>query len=130
LNVAYFAHLGGVIAAYVYMRVATSNGMDHVRQRVANIPDADEPPRAIPRNMPRRERGDEVDDIVAKSKAIVAKRVVATTPRPPRREARAEELNRLLDKISEHGMESLTSDERKVLEESSRHLRDRHNDRG
>lgn len=130
VNVAYFAHLGGVIAAYVYMRIATSNGMDNVRQRVANIPDADEPPRAIPRNMPRRERGDEVDDIVAKSKAIVAKRVVATTPPPPRREARAEELNRLLDKISEQGIASLTSDERKVLEESSKHLRDRQSDRG
>ena len=31
----------------------------------------------------------------------------------------------MLDKISEHGIESLTSDERKVLEEMSRRLRDR-----
>ena len=97
-----------------------------MRQRVANLPDADEPPRAIPRNMPRRERGDEVDDIVAKSKAAVAKRVVASTPPSPRREAKAEELNRVLDKISEQGIGSLTTEERRVLEESSQLLRDRH----
>ncbi len=123
-NIAYFAHIGGVIAAYVYMRMAASTGMDRVSQRVANLPDADEPPRAIPRNLPRRERGDEVDDIVAKSKAAVAKRTVAVTPRPRRREAKADELNRVLDKISEAGLESLTQDERRLLEEMSRRLRD------
>src|SRR5207249_2118242 len=101
-NIAYFAHIGGVIAAYVYMRMASSTGMDQVRQRVANVPDADEPPRAIPRNLPRRERGDEVDDIVAKSKAIAAKRVTTLTPSSRRREAKADELNRVLDKISQH----------------------------
>ena len=124
-NVAYFAHVGGIAAAYFYVRMSLSTGMDQVRQKVANLPDADEPPRAIPRNLPRRERGDEVDDIVAKSKAIVAKRVTSLSPSSRRREARAEELNRVLDKISQHGIESLTSDERRVLEEMSRRLRDR-----
>lgn len=125
-NFAYLAHIGGAIAAYVYLRMAASStGMDQVRQRVANLPDADEPPRAIPRNLPRRERGDEVDDIVAKSKAIAAKRVTAITPAPRRREAKAEELNRVLDKISQHGLASLTNDERKVLEDMSKRLRDR-----
>ena len=123
LNMAYCAHLGGVIAAYVYMRMSASGGMDQVQQRVANIPDADEPPRAIPRNPPRRERGDEVDDIVAKSRAIAGKRVVSVSPKTRRGEARADELNRVLDKISQHGIESLTSDERKVLEEMSKRLR-------
>jgi membrane associated rhomboid family serine protease len=123
-NIAYFAHVGGVIAAYVYMRMAASAGMENVRQRVANLPDVDEPPRAIPRNMPRRERGDEVDDIVAKSKAAVAKRTVSVRPSAPRRQPRADELDRVLDKISQQGLESLTADERKVLEEMSRRLRD------
>ena len=124
-NVAYFAHIGGAIVAYIYMRMAATTSMDQVRQRVANLPDADEPPRAIPRNLPRRERGDEVDDIVAKSKAIASKRVASLTPTSRRREAKAEELNRVLDKISEQGIDSLTSDERKVLEDVSRLLRDR-----
>jgi hypothetical protein len=122
-NIAYFAHVGGVVAAYAYMRMAASTGIDQVRQRVASLPDADEPPRAIPRNMPRRERGDEVDDIVAKSKAIAAKRAVVLAPPQRRREAKADELNRVLDKISERGIESLTGDERKILEEMSRRLR-------
>jgi membrane associated rhomboid family serine protease len=123
-NIAFFAHVGGVLAAYAYMRMSASPGMDQVRQRVANLPDADEPPRAIPRNLPRRERGDEVDDIVAKSKAIASKRVTSLTPAVSRREGKGEELNRVLDKISEFGIESLTSDERQVLEEMSRKLRD------
>lgn len=123
-NMAYVAHLGGVIAAYIYMRMAMTNGLDLGRQRVAELPDSDEPPRAIPRNLPRRERGDEVDDIVAKSKAIVAKRTVTATPSPRRPEARAEDINRLLDKISEHGIDSLTSEERKLLEDASKRLRD------
>jgi membrane associated rhomboid family serine protease len=125
-NLAYFAHLGGVFAAYVYMRMAsTSPNMDQVRQRVANVPDADEPPRAIPRNPPRRERADEVDDVVAKSKATIAKRVVAASPSPRRAESRADELDRVLDKISQQGIDSLTSDERNVLEEMSKRLRGR-----
>jgi membrane associated rhomboid family serine protease len=125
-NLAYFAHLGGVFAAYVYMRMAsTSPSMDQVRQRVANVPDADEPPRAIPRNPPRRERADEVDDVVAKSKATIAKRAVAASPSPRRAESRADELDRVLDKISQHGIDSLTSDERNVLEEMSKRLRGR-----
>jgi membrane associated rhomboid family serine protease len=124
-NIGYLAHIGGVIAGYVYMRMSLSTGVDQVRQRVANVPDADEPPRAIPRNMPRRERGDEVDDVVAKSKAIAAKRVTSVAPSPRRREGKAEELDRVLDKISEQGIESLTGDERGVLEEMSKKLRDR-----
>jgi len=123
VNVGYFAHLGGIIAAYIYVRMAASTGIEQVRQRVANVPDADEPPRAIPRNLPRRERGDEVDDIVAKSKAIAAKRAVAVSPSSRRRETRADELNRVLDKISQQGIESLTHDERKLLEEMSKRLR-------
>lgn len=124
MNAAYFAHIGGIVAAYISVRMSLYPGMEQVRQRVANLPDADEPPRAIPRNLPRRERGDEVDDIVAKSKAIAAKRIAALPPMPRRREAKAEELNRVLDKISQQGLDSLTNDERKVLEEMSRRLRD------
>jgi hypothetical protein len=60
---------------------------------------------------------------VAKSKAIAAKRAVTLAPPSRRREAKADELNRVLDKISDSGIESLTGDERKILEEMSRRLR-------
>src|SRR5947208_334758 len=82
VNVGYRAHLGGVLAAYLYIRIAMTGAMDQVRQRVANLPDADEPPRAIPRSLPRSRERDETDDIVAKSKAIVAKRPAALSPLP------------------------------------------------
>jgi hypothetical protein len=107
------------------MRMAASGAMDNVRQRVANLPESDEPPRAIPRSLPRsRDRGDEVDDIVAKSKAIAAKRPTALAPRARRQEPKPDELNRVLDKISEQGIDSLTTDERRVLEDMSKKLRD------
>ena len=123
-NIAYLAHVGGALAAYVYMRMAASPRMGQVRQRVADIPDADEPPRAIPRNQPRRERADEVDDIVAKSKSIAPKRISAMTPTARRRDSKPDELDRVLDKISEHGLDSLTPAERTVLEERSKRLRE------
>lgn len=122
-NLAYLAHVGGVLAAYVWVRMASATGIEPVRQRVADLPDADEPPRAIPRNLPRRERSDEVDDVVAKSKAAASKRVTTLTPTSRRREGKADELDRVLDKISEHGIDSLTNDERKLLEEMSKKLR-------
>ncbi|NUQ13666.1 MAG: rhomboid family intramembrane serine protease, partial [Gemmatimonadaceae bacterium] len=52
----------------------------------------------------------------------------APSPAPvadrPARDGQAE-LDRVLDKISESGLESLTADERKLLEERSRELRGR-----
>ena len=86
------------------------------------------PPRAIPRTLPRaRAQRDEVDEIVAKSKAVASRK------RPPARamvapvhtpgEARVAELDRVLDKISSDGLESLTNDERAMLDEMARQLR-------
>jgi hypothetical protein len=84
-NLAYFAHLGDVFAAYVY-----AHGVDvaeHEPDPAArmNVPDADEPPAPF-RNPPRRERGDEVDDVVAKSKARSppSHRGIAVTAPPSR----------------------------------------------
>jgi hypothetical protein len=67
-----------------------------------------------------------VDDIVAQSKAAVAKRPARLTPgkRVATRDGQAEELDRVLDKISRHGIASLTPVERKLLDEMSKQLRD------
>ena len=125
-NIAYFAHLGGFIVAWLYMRTPASVSIDQLRQRISQVPDADDPPRAIPRALPRsRERVEEVDEIVAKSKAIAAKRPTAVTParKVASRDLKAEDVNRVLDKISAEGLDSLTSEERSILEEMSRRLR-------
>ena len=127
-NVAYFAHLGGFVVAWLYMRTPPSVSIEQLRQRISQVPDTEEPPRAIPRALPRsRERVDEVDEIVAKSKAVAAKRPAAIqqVPKGAVRDLKADEVNRLLDKISAEGLDSLTSEERRVLEEISRRLRGR-----
>jgi hypothetical protein len=70
---------------------------------------------------------EEVDEIVAKSKALAAKRPAVVTParKLAPRDLKAEDVNRVLDKISAEGLDSLTSEERSVLEEMSRRLRKR-----
>jgi membrane associated rhomboid family serine protease len=127
-DVAYFAHLGGFIVAWLYMRTPPSVSIEQLRQRISQVPDTDDPPRAIPRALPRsRERVEEVDEIVAKSKAVAAKRPAAITParKAAPRDLKAEDVNRVLDKISAEGLDSLTSEERAILEEMSRRLRSR-----
>jgi rhomboid family protein len=123
----YFAHLGGFAFALLYLKRPNPVNFDELRQRVAPAPDpTSEAPRAIPRTLPRSRRSEEVDEIVAQSKAAVAKRPARTSrangsSRDPKRDA----LNRMLDKISEQGLESLSDEERVLLEEISRRLRGR-----
>jgi membrane associated rhomboid family serine protease len=125
---AYFAHLGGFAFGFLWLRMPSGQSLDRLKQRVAQVPDIpDETPRAVPRSLPRpRERQSDVDEVVAKSKAVVAKRPAppAATIRP-RRDARTEALDMVLDKISRQGLDSLTPDERRLLEEMSKRLKDR-----
>lgn len=122
----YLTHLGGLAAAWVFGRTSSVGaGFDRLRQRVSPVPEVpDEPPRAVPRSMPRtRERSREVDEIVAQSQQALARRT-GPAPAPTRPAAESmTELDRVLDKISELGIDSLTIDERRVLEERSRELR-------
>ena len=126
----YFAHLGGLAFGWLYFRTPPAASLDRLRHRISPAPDYQDeaPPRAIPRTLPRaRTQRDDVDEIVAKSKAVAAQqrpsaRGVVTAVRT-NREVRAAELDRVLDKISSSGLESLSSDERAVLDEMARRLR-------
>jgi hypothetical protein len=68
-----------------------------------------------------------VDDLVVQSQQAVSQRVAPqpSVPVAPSRSAGEglTELDRLLDKISQQGIDSLTGDERRLLEERSRELR-------
>jgi membrane associated rhomboid family serine protease len=131
--IAYLAHVGGIAFAWLYMRTPPAASIERFRQRISPAPDypQDETPRAIPRTLPRSRSGtqrDDVDEIVAKSKAVAAQQPrpmtrVLTTPAPRPREEGVAELDRVLDKISLEGLESLTSTERAVLDEMARRLR-------
>lgn len=127
-GVAYFAHLGGVAFAMLYLKRPQHVSIEQLRQRVSAAPDIndDMTPRAAPKSSQRTRQRDEVDEIVAQSKAAVARSAArgGADKSAPRGDARAEEMNRLLDKIARSGLNSLTIAERKLLEEVSRELRD------
>ncbi len=124
---AYAAHIGGMVAGWIYLRAPSTQSLDRFRRRIAPAPDyGDEAPRPVPRNSSRpRER--EVDDIVAQSKAAVSSTRPATTPRnaPVAMAAKpSTALDAVLDKIASSGMESLTVAERMLLDEWSKRLRE------
>jgi hypothetical protein len=127
--VAYFAHLGGVAFALLFLKRPSNVSIEQLRQRVSPAPDIndDMTPRAAPKTSQRARQRDEVDEIVAQSKAVMARSTARSAGEKPaaRRDTRAEEMNRLLDKIARTGLDSLTIAERKTLEEVSRELRDR-----
>src|ERR671917_246028 len=90
-GVAYLAHLGGFAFAFLYLHAPGPGSIERLRQHVSSVPDGSDSPRAIPPRTARsRTRVDEVDEIVAKSKAIVGKQkqlkhqpVRGTLPRFP-----------------------------------------------
>jgi hypothetical protein len=67
-----------------------------------------------------------VDEVVARSNAVVLRegKPLAHVPKQETPKEYAARVNRVLDKISEEGIESLTRDERRLLEDMSRKLRD------
>ena len=125
-GIAYLAHLGGLGAAWLYLRAPRGLGLERLRQRVAAQPDVpDEPPRVVPRPMQRTRDSElpaEADEIVAKSQAAVrqARRPAGVEYQP---QTRRQQLDGVLDKISRQGIDSLTAEERRLLEEMSRELR-------
>lgn len=98
-GVAHFAHIGGFAAAWLYMKIDPKLGgpFKHLRRMVSR-------PRltVVPGGKP---------------------------PKPPERPRRRadertyDEIDRVLDKISTHGMASLTPEERKLLDDVSRRYR-------
>jgi hypothetical protein len=129
-GIGWFAHLGGLAFGWIYLRVSAFGGLDNFRKWVSPAPEEPEDGfRAVPRTRPRRdrtERAEGIDEVVAKSNAVAAKPArSAILPRTTSDSARvsAERLDMVLDKISKHGLESLTSEEVHLLEEMSRKLR-------
>jgi hypothetical protein len=131
---AYAAHIGGMLAGWIYLRAPNVGSLDRLRSRIASAPDyGDEPPRAVPKSSRPRERERETDDIVAQSKAAMARVRPAPKPQPKEQPvvptpavvpAASTALDAVLDKIAATGMESLTVAERLLLDEWSKRLRE------
>jgi membrane associated rhomboid family serine protease len=125
LRFEYMVHLAGAMGGWAFMRTPGAPSLEQLRQRVSRVPDVEDPPRPIPRSQPRGRERDDTDEIVQRSRALLARQATAprTTAGKPSETTR-EELNRVLDKISAAGIESLTPDERRILEDMARLLRD------
>jgi membrane associated rhomboid family serine protease len=100
-GVAHFAHLGGLIVALVYLKTASL-----VSTRG-------------PAELPRRTEA----RVLARPSGERA-RARSETPSPrAQAEAAQREVDRVLDKISASGLDSLTVDERRFLDEMSRQMK-------
>ncbi|MFN2433282.1 MAG: rhomboid family intramembrane serine protease [Gemmatimonadota bacterium] len=100
-GVAHFAHVGGAVTGFLYLRLEARDrlGLEGVIERWRR----------------RRLR-------VHPGGAGAARPALPAAPADPVREA---EIDRILDKISRTGLQSLTPEESRVLEEASRRFRDR-----
>lgn len=127
-GIAYLAHLGGLGAGWLYLRTSAAVNLASVRRHVEPVPDLPEEdlPRAVPKSH-RAPRGHDADDAVARSKAVTSRRRAVTHARPVETPAPVESdaaiLNRVLDKISAQGLDSLTADERQLLDDASKRRR-------
>ncbi len=129
---AFLAHAGGLGAAWVFTRATNVMLVERFRDGVLAMPDEppdDQPPRAVPKTLPRsRAQRESIDDLVARSNAETTRRPAVPTRASARPAAEAAQapltLDAILDKISQQGLEALTDDERRLLDDHSRRLRD------
>lgn len=98
-GVAHFAHLGGFAAGFLYIKLDSKTGgaMQELQRMVTRRRLKVIPGEATRREEPRARRRPE-DEVL-------------------------DEVDKVLDKISTHGMASLTADERKLLDEVSKRYR-------
>ncbi len=121
-------HLGGLVTAWAFVRGTPTQLVEQLREGVSSMPDdppEDQPPRAVPKTLPRARRDREtIDDMVARTNAQAARRAA------PRRRAKTEPppsastIDAILDKILAEGMDQLTDEERRLLADHSKRLRD------
>jgi membrane associated rhomboid family serine protease len=122
------AHVGGMAFGWIFLKLYSAGGISRVKGWVSAVPDEPEDmPRAVPRGrQPTRDHSSGVDEVVARSNAIALResKPIQHVPRQETPKEYAAKVNRVLDKISQQGIASLTRDERRLLEEMSRKLRD------
>ena len=122
------AHVGGMVFGWLFLKLYSLGGLDRVRGWVSSVPDeSEEMPRAVPRRRSSmRDRGRSVDEVVARSNAVVLRerKPLQHAPKQETPQEYATRVNQVLDKISQQGIGSLSRDERRLLEDMSRKLRD------
>ena len=125
----FLAHLGGIAAGWLFVRATPVLMVERLREGVSALPDEppdDQLPRAIPKTLPRSRARDRetIDEVLSRTNAAAARRT--TQPRRAKQAPQAEppSIDAILEKISAEGIEQLTADERRALEDQARRLRD------
>ena len=103
-GVGHLAHLGGFLFGFLFLR-----GETLVRERTQEIQNRPRLAHVVP---PRQARAQYTDDVQLQG---------STHGRPAER---YDKLDRVLDKISERGLDSLTPNERRLLDDMSKQFRD------
>jgi membrane associated rhomboid family serine protease len=101
-GVAHLAHLGGFLFGFIYLR-----GEGAIRRQVQTARSRPRLARVVPPHKPRAHPEPE-----------------PPADEPPEEQVLYDEVDRVLDKISQSGLASLTPEERRLLDEVSRQLRD------
>jgi membrane associated rhomboid family serine protease len=112
-GVAHFAHLGGFAAGFIYLKLDHRGGGLFTRAR-----------KMVTRSrMNVSPGGRDADDRPGAVGHMGPARPMTRGMAPGAEEKLLSELDQVLDKISTHGMSSLTLDERKLLDDASRRYR-------
>lgn len=118
-GVAVLAHLGGMLAAFLWLKSPWApKGWGYLPPKPRENRSGRSPGTALVSWMGKKQGGGSKPAPVASSRPPVA----ATRSRQAEREL-LEDVDRILDKISEQGIASLTAEERKRLDEVSRQRR-------
>ena len=111
---AYFAHLGGALAGWNYVRLMGYGGNPMTYERLwrERQPARQKRRREVARIRRERAMPEFDEDALRRSRQA------------PQRSAHSmmDEVDRILDKINTHGMETLNEDERRILDAASRDL--------
>jgi membrane associated rhomboid family serine protease len=99
-GVAYLAHLGGLLFGFIYLK-GEAMVLQRGRDAMAQVPRSRRPPP----NRPERDERETADTAARHGRAAY------------------DEIDRVLEKISRSGLESLTPAERRLLDDRSRELR-------
>lgn len=116
LQVAYFAHVGGALAGWYYTRALGYDGSP-VAERLAEMRQPQRSPRA--KAMARARKGPPVIDLEIDVEAA-ARENEARTPMTDL----MEDVDAILDKINDLGIQSLTPEERRLLDRACREFKD------
>jgi hypothetical protein len=114
-NVSVSAHLGGALTGFLFARFTAGAGFGHSRSRRRASPSGhSEPSTGILQKLDDwlGSRGDRAGSRRSRSEQVSDATIVAETEET--------EIDRILDKINEHGYESLTEKEKRRLYEASR----------